>query len=161
MFIFNFLCFSCKPKVKGESEFYHLKYVNANNIESKTCLCLFAAVKIISTHNDSDEQRMKDREKFEKMKSIVDEGDTLKFLNYPEGRMVVYKDGKEIPYELETKGPVDMDCVKEAIIQLNEEKKIPIKKLPIIERVITDNRIHELFKTVHARNLIYILCRKI
>ena len=127
-----------KRKEQNEIKRNYLEWDNHNKPERRCVLCLFVFAKVVTTHNDSEEQKEKDAFKYNAIKALMDENDTLEMLNYQEGKRMVYKDNKESSYKMSTMEPVDMDCVKEAIIQLNDEKKIPAKKMAIVERVITD-----------------------
>lgn len=130
-------------------------YKDNNGREYRHCLMMVA--NLVISHNDSEEDAQSERENFLFIQQLCKNKYRVSLSDYKEGIKTVYSQGKLTTSKMNTTEPVDMDCVKEAIIQMNDEKKIKTNKLGVVERIISDGLIGGGKEKMTAREFIDFL----
>ena len=123
--------------------------------------CFYMLANWIISNNDSKEKADSCRERFEQMKPIcINKDERIELWDYQEGVKQVYSQDKLMTYKMYSKEPVDMDCVKEALIQMkemNDKKKIFKNKLGVAERIISDGLIGVGQENLNAKKFMRFL----
>ncbi len=120
----------------------------------KSACCFFMSSKIIITHADSDKKEQESISDYESQKQYIRyPEDSLLLINYKSGiRKEYHCDGTEKALYIGKSDIVDLECLKETILQMNLKKKIKQKQYAIIYRLITDGFIGGNMKNISVND---------